>query len=91
VGFDEPLLDELARGELTLMHRHDRVVSDEDRDLVVGQDTRTRRLQRIEDDEVVRLVPIDLGILMAVLRTLDGAGMELKLLRDKSELLALRV
>jgi hypothetical protein len=73
------------------MHRHDRVVSDEDRDLVVGQDTRTRRLQRIEDDEVVRLVPIDLGILMAVLRTLDGAGMELKLLRDKSELLALRV
>src|SRR2546422_1030947 len=36
------LLDEPARREVALVHRHDRVVSDEDRDLVVIDDVWTR-------------------------------------------------
>jgi hypothetical protein len=90
-SFDEALLDEPPSGEVALMHGHDRVVSDEDRHLVVVDDARARRLEGINDDEVVRLVLIDLGALMTVLRIFDGERVKLQLFGDECELRALRV
>ena len=90
-SFDEALLDDLASGEVALMDGHDCVLCDEDRNLVVVDDIWTRRLERVEDDEVVRLVLIDLGTLVAVLRVLDRERVKLQLLRDERELFALRV
>jgi len=91
VSFDEPLLDELAGGEVALVHSDDRVMGDEDRDLVVVHDARARCLEGIEDDEVVRLVLIDLGALVTMLRILDGERMKLELFGNELELLAERV
>src|SRR5207248_797401 len=91
MSFDEPFLDQTPRDKIALVHGHDRVASDEDRDLVVVHHARTRRLERIENDEVMRVVLIDLRTLMAVLRILHGKGMKLQLLCYESKLLALRI
>jgi len=88
---NEALLDEAPRRELAFMDRDDGVVSDEDRDLVVVDHTRGRRLECIEDDEVVGLVLIDLGSLVAVTRVFDGKRVKLELFGDEIELFALRI
>src|SRR5207237_822059 len=90
-SFHEPRLDELSGREVTLVHSDYRVMGDEDRDLVVVHDARARCLEGIEDDEVVRLVLIDLGALVTMLRILDGERMKLELFGNELELLAERV
>src|SRR2546427_5224355 len=88
---DEALLDESPGREITLVNGDDRVLRDEDRDLVVADDVRARRLECIKDDEVMRLVLIDLRSLVAVPGVLHGERVKLKLFRDEIELLALGV
>src|SRR2546421_8274967 len=88
---DETLLDKAPRREVALVDAHDRVVSDEDRDLVVVDDPRARRLEGIKDDEVMGVVLIDLGSLVAVTGVFDSERVKLELLGDQIELFALRV
>ena len=91
VALPETLLDLDARPALALVDRHDRVSRDEDRKLVESDLPGRRRLDRVEHDEVVILVLVDLRPLMAVLGILDGERMESELRRDTCELGTLRV
>ena len=91
VALPETLLDLDARPALALVDRHDRVSRDEDRKLVESDLPGRRRLDRVEHDEVVILVLVDLRPLVAVLGILDGERMEPELRRDTRELGTLRV
>ncbi len=87
----ETLLDLLQRLALAIVHRHDGVRNDEDGDLVIPDDVRRRRFNRVEHDEVVGLVLIDLRPLVGLARVLDRERMQLQILRDAGELAALAI
>jgi hypothetical protein len=87
----EPLLDDLPSRALALVHRDDRVVLHEDRDLVLAHDPGGALLDRVEDDEVVVVVRVDLRPLMTLLRVLDRERVQTELLRGKLEVRALRI
>src|SRR5881397_1357909 len=94
-GLELPLAESLlhgrARGEVAFMYGDDRVLQHEDADLHLAHHTRRRLLERVEDDEVVVVVLVDLRPFVPLLRILDGERMKIQLLRREREVFALRI
>ena len=87
----ESLLHGRARGEVALVHRDDRVLLHEDRYLDLAHDVGRRLLERVEDDEVVVVVLVDLRPLVPLLRVLDRERVQTELLRGELQIGALRI